>query len=585
MASYPYQQQQQQQQQQGLQNPAAYAQQQQQQALLRQQQAQAGYRAAAQQQQQVYPQQQAPPVPGHELQTDGNDGLRNAKRRKPTDRSLPSFRPAKPPTLPLAPTEEKLKGSTESLQIMSESYKKLQEVERKLDWNVSRRKVELAETLGPARAVGVKRTLRVHLSTTAFDQSWQLGDSLKDVPAPPESDAPGTGPVTAQQAEDAAAAASKDEESKVEGDATTVKPDFKTDKGVPRFELELTGEVLELTETETKKPLTAYITRAVVETDRDPSLYDKTGPIDWQRSAAIVPPPAGLLISLPTTSTTKVRLSLYLDHRPERFALAPKVASLLGMAQGDRVSVLQALWSYIKMHNLQADDKRHINTDARLKELFSGQDKVPFHHLPEYVNRFLAPSAPVVIEHTVRVDTDAGAKNHIAFDLELTVEDPARAEMERVSHILNTPSEKMKEIMALDEKIALDALSARTSYLKRTFLTSFASSPTTFLQKWVSSQSRDLDLILGGDRASQSSIGGGSTWREEVRHADVWEGEWVREGASVLSMRRQEKGIKDATAGLVQQQQMQQRGVPPAQMAGYAGQQGQYGTPQGYGRR
>lgn len=66
-----------------------------------------------------------------------------------------------------------------------------------------------------------------------------------------------------------------------------------------------------------------------------------------------------------------MRLSLYLDHRPERFALAPKVASLLGMPEGDRVSVLQALWSYIKMHNLQADDKRHIKTDARLKEVCS----------------------------------------------------------------------------------------------------------------------------------------------------------------------------------------------------------------------
>lgn len=63
----------------------------------------------------------------------------------------------------------------------------------------------------------------------------------------------------------------------------------------------------------------------------------------------------------------------------------------------------------------------------------------------------------------------------------------------------------------------------------------------------------------------------------------MWEGEWVKEGASVLSTRRQEKGIKDATAQLVMQQQ-QQRGVPP-QMGGYAGQQQQYGTPQGYGRR
>jgi hypothetical protein len=130
----------------------------------------------------------------------------------------------------------------------------------------------------------------------------------------------------------------------------------------------------------------------VVETDRDPSLYDKTGPIDvrvalsgvslafvdfalhprqWQRSTATVPPPAGLLISLATTASTKVRLSFSLDHRPERFALAPKVASLLGMTEGDRVSVLQALWSYIKMHKLQADDKRHIKTDPSLKEVSS----------------------------------------------------------------------------------------------------------------------------------------------------------------------------------------------------------------------
>jgi hypothetical protein len=138
----------------------------------------------------------------------------------------------------------------------------------------------------------------------------------------------------------------------------------------------------------------------------------------------------------------------------------------------------------------------------------------------------------------------------------------------------------------LTPQLALDASSARTSYLKRTFLTAFASSPSSFLQKWLSSQSRDLDLILGGDRASQSSLGGGATWREEIRHADVWEGEWVKEGASVLSTRKQEKGIKDATAQMAMQQQQQQRGgVPPQMAGGYGGQQQQYGTPQGYGRR
>lgn len=74
-------------------------------------------------------------------------------------------------------------------------------------------------------------------------------------------------------------------------------------------------------------------------------------------------------MSFRSSSTTKLRLSLYLDHRPERFALAPRLASLLDLRESDRVGVLQALWSYIKMHGLQDEDRKHIRTDARLKEV------------------------------------------------------------------------------------------------------------------------------------------------------------------------------------------------------------------------
>lgn len=104
-------------------------------------------------------------------------------------------------------------------------------------------------------------------------------------------------------------------------------------------------------------------------------------------------------------------------------ALLPEVANLLDMHQADRVTVLQGLWTYVKNNGLQHEDKRHIRTDQRLKkvrswsgfaclwpslivfcrpQLFANQEKVPFHHLPEYTNRLLVPAPPVLIEHTVK---------------------------------------------------------------------------------------------------------------------------------------------------------------------------------------
>lgn len=44
---------------------------------------------------------------------------------------------------------------------MAASYKQLQAVERKLDWNLSRRKVELNEALSGSRFAGVCPTVRL----------------------------------------------------------------------------------------------------------------------------------------------------------------------------------------------------------------------------------------------------------------------------------------------------------------------------------------------------------------------------------------------------------------------------------------
>lgn len=214
----------------------------------------------------------------------------------------------------------------------------------------------------------------------------------------------------------------------------------------------------------------------MIESDRDGALYDKTGPVDvsmcsllfnsdaadhpirtqWRRNAAtpLASLPPGLSLSFPSTSSTKLRIAVYVDHRPERLALQPEVGQLLDVGEADRATVLQALWSYIKLHKLQDPDKKHIKPDAPLKRLLQGVDKVPFHHLPEYVNRFLMPAAPVLLDLHVNLDEGAPETSHTAFDLEISVPDPLRAEMEQVSVALNAPSEALAQVVTIDEQVS-----------------------------------------------------------------------------------------------------------------------------------
>lgn len=234
-------------------------------------------------------------APEHVPASDGNDGLRQAKRRKPTDRALPSFQPSRAQASTVGPTATRLAPSTAALQRLTTSYSRLQDVERKLDWNVARKTAELAESLVgtripgvraassrlPAHPVQIQRTLRIHLTSRPVGQPWQV--PLADVAAPTLPNEVKDEPAT-------------------EGDEAkaTVPVDFATNDGVPRFELDITGELLQVlclavssmesadgiaqaTDSGlegTPGNFTRFIRRVVVETDRDPALYGGPTTID-----------------------------------------------------------------------------------------------------------------------------------------------------------------------------------------------------------------------------------------------------------------------------------------------------------------
>lgn len=55
---------------------------------------------------------------------------------------------------------------------------------------------------------------------------------------------------------------------------------------------------------------------------------------------------------------------------PAKFKIDPYLQKIVKMETGTRISILEALWQYIKIHKLQDhENKETINTDEALKNV------------------------------------------------------------------------------------------------------------------------------------------------------------------------------------------------------------------------
>ncbi|GAA5916736.1 hypothetical protein JCM8208_003609 [Rhodotorula glutinis] len=589
-----------------------------------------------QQQQQAQPSAPAPVAPAAQPAGisarerdvgDGDDHYRNAKRRKPTDRSLPSsFKPSLPPSVHPGPSDLALAPSLDALDRLADAYHRLQDIERKVDWTVARKAVEVHEkaTGAVGRGEPYRRTLRIHVTTTAHDQPWQLSpDELAN-----EGDKDAVPDSTTE---------------------TDTKPDTASDDTkvkVPRVEVRVTGEILEDDRyPSTSTPFTTFLHRLVVETpSRDPAVQPVGAqPLSWtrpsphaQQPGAAAPPPPKLPAALESShplsggpdTKLDLKLSLYVAHPAgDRYALHPELANVLDTAEADRVGVLEALWSYAKSRGLVEENsdaaaatappqqpgaqvKSGIKPDDRLRKFFGNVGLVQFHHLPEYLNRLLLPPPPrqFVVSVPVSADASAAQAQHFAFDTPIYVPSPVQPALDSAARALSalvhpaaatSPSTTSPaaavlaaELSALDDKLALNALAARQHAQQLHALQGFARDPRGFLERWVDSQAGALADVLAatstGSARSAGALGGGSDgvlgprWRDEIRKAESWDAPWVNEAVEVWALRDAEGKAQRARQAQAQAQVLQQQQAHAQQQ-----QQAQYhaGAAVGYGRR
>jgi SWI/SNF-related matrix-associated actin-dependent regulator of chromatin subfamily D len=112
------------------------------------------------------------------------------------------------------------------------------------------------------------------------------------------------------------------------------------------------------------------------------------------------------------------------------------------------------------------------------------------------------------------------------FDIPIEIEDPHKSKMHAAVQSLES-GPMLDGIMAAEDEVASLAHQIRTGREKRNFLNEFAKDPADFVNKWLSSQARDLDQILGNE-IGLPGTNGGMVREEDLRRSDLFRMPWVR---------------------------------------------------------
>ncbi|XP_077554125.1 brahma-associated protein 60 isoform X2 [Haemaphysalis longicornis] len=367
----------------------------------------------------------------------------------------------------------------------SQAYMDLLAFERKLDFTIMRKRLDIQEAL--KRPMKQKRKLRIFISNTFYP-----GKMCEDVVV--------GGPEGAAPAEGGGAPP-------VGGGGT-----------VPSWELRVEGRLLEEQPKGesgggrgAKRKFSSFFKSLVIELDKE--LY---GPdnhlVEWHRTPTTTETD-GFQVKRPGDKNVRCTILLLLDYQPLQFKLDPRLARLLGIHTQTRPVIIAALWQYVKTHSLQDPHEReHINCDKYLEQIFQCQ-RMKFAEIPQRLHQLLHPPDPIVINHVISVE-GPDTKKTACYDIDVEVDDPLKAQMN--SFILSTANQQ--EIQSLDNKIHETVETINQLKTNREFFLSFAKDPQQFISKWLVSQMRDLKTM--------TDVVGSP---EEERRADFYYQRWAQE--------------------------------------------------------
>ena len=286
------------------------------------------------------------------------------------------------------PTDKNMPEGVEDLIVGDgvQQYKRLREVERKLDAVMMRKKLDQLESLH--NAVKKYTTIRVWISNTVENQPWQ-GSQMDENAFDFNMGVEATykvkieGRVIPDEDDDASDKDSDDEEDETNGASKTREGETTSQAPKPSAPRILA-----------KTKLSHFFKSITVDFDRNKNLQpDGTTQIEWKRPQLPTPTGPGPMVYPPGADfdcleferkgdeNINCTINFYRDDTPERMQLSPALAAVLDTEEDDRPSVIMGLWEYIKAMGLsQDDDKRTFQCDDKLRAVSTTPYPLPHSH-------------------------------------------------------------------------------------------------------------------------------------------------------------------------------------------------------------
>ncbi|GLI72220.1 SWI/SNF and RSC complex subunit Ssr3 [Penicillium ochrochloron] len=415
------------------------------------------------------------------------------RSRKPTDKNIPEG------------VEDVIIGEG------VEQYKNLRDLEKRLDAAIVRKRLDIQDSI--SKTVKKYRTLRIWITNTVENQPWQGAGSN-----------PGSGRYKVRI-----------EGRLLDDDNDPTVPEDE-DEGEKSDAMEQDKDAAEGSKkTGSKKPsqrFSHFFKTITVDFDKPASnATDEVKPVTWTKpqvpaNATSAPANAefdSIQFARSSQENVNVTISLVRDETPERYKLSKELAEVLDVEEETRSGIVLGIWDYIRAMELQEDEeKRQVRCDHRLRSIF-GRDQMFFPQIPDSIGPHTSPMDPIKLPYTIRVDEEFHKDaTPTIYDIQVAVEDPLRQKMMALTQNPQYTA-GLRQIASLDDQVALIVQALTHSRARHSFYTALSKDPATFLRRWVNSQRRDLETILGdangvGDGSGPEFRRGGpeSAWETPV---------------------------------------------------------------------
>ncbi|KAL4880056.1 hypothetical protein BJY04DRAFT_208327 [Aspergillus karnatakaensis] len=447
-------------------------------------------------------------APQRNLQHQNDAALRRS--RKPTDKNIPDN------------VEDVVIG--EGVQ----QYKSLRDLEKRLDAAIVRKRLDIQDSI--SKTVKKYRTMRIWVSNTVESQPWQTG---QNDPAPGTT--PGSGRYKVRiegrllDDDNHVAASDSEDESDAQDNDDVMEEDGADD-------------TKKTASRRSKQRFSQFFKTITVDFDKSSSTSpDEMKTVNWAKpqsppNSASLPPTADfdcVQFSRASQENLNVTISLVRDETPERYKLSKELAEVLDVEEETRSGIVLGVWDYIRAMGLQEDEeKRLVRCDDRLRAIF-GRDQMFFPQIPESIGPHTSPLDPIKLPYTIRVDEEFhNDPTPTIYDIQVAVEDPLRSKMLALTQNPQYTA-GMRQITQLDDQVALIIQSLTHSRAKHSFFTALSKDPATFVRRWINSQRRDLETILGEAPRGGGEDGSGPEFRRGGSDS-VWDTVVAREAVRYM---------------------------------------------------